>query len=135
MPLYDYKCTCGEKFSRLLPLDRYKEPQVCSCGQVAEKQLAAPRVLGDYAGYECPVTGRWIEGRAAHKENLARTGCRLLEPGETASAAKYRAQSDEQLLDAVANTAEQIVHEMPAVKREKLVAEIQSGVDVSITRL
>lgn len=36
----------------------------------------------EYQGYECPVTGNWIEGKHAHRENLKRTGCRLLEKGE-----------------------------------------------------
>jgi hypothetical protein len=39
-------------------------------------------VARDYEGYNCPVTGNWIEGRAAHRENLKRTGCRVFEPGE-----------------------------------------------------
>tara|TARA_R110000787_G_scaffold67557_2_gene151389 strand:- start:68 stop:391 length:324 start_codon:yes stop_codon:yes gene_type:complete len=44
--------------------------------------FATPMVTGDYAAYECPVTGSMIEGRRAHSENLKQTGCRLLEPGE-----------------------------------------------------
>lgn len=36
----------------------------------------------DYAGYSCPTTGKWIEGRKAHRENLKRQGCRLFEKGE-----------------------------------------------------
>lgn len=42
----------------------------------------APRVVGDFAAYECPVTGKMIEGRSAHAENLKATDCRILEPGE-----------------------------------------------------
>tara|TARA_R110000772_G_scaffold194124_1_gene304915 strand:+ start:1129 stop:1476 length:348 start_codon:yes stop_codon:yes gene_type:complete len=41
-----------------------------------------PRVVGDYEAYDCPVSGKIIEGRKAHEENLRATGCRLLEPGE-----------------------------------------------------
>lgn len=40
-------------------------------------------VSSDYEAYECPKTGRMIEGRAAHRENLKRTGCRVYEAGET----------------------------------------------------
>ena len=39
-------------------------------------------ISSDAAGYDCPVTGKWIDGRAAHRENLKRTGCRVFEPGE-----------------------------------------------------
>ena len=47
-----------------------------------QSTLTSPRIVSDYAPYECPVTGKIIEGRAAHEENLKRTNCRLLEPGE-----------------------------------------------------
>lgn len=40
------------------------------------------QILRDIDGYTCPVSGKWIEGRAAHRENLKRTGCRIFEPGE-----------------------------------------------------
>lgn len=40
------------------------------------------QIAGDYEGYTCPITGKWIEGRAAHRENLKRHGCRILERGE-----------------------------------------------------
>lgn len=40
------------------------------------------QIAKDYEGYNCPVTGKWIEGRVAHRENLKRQGCRLFETGE-----------------------------------------------------
>jgi hypothetical protein len=58
------------------------------------------------------VTGRPIEGRRAHQENLKRTGCRLLEKGESEQAAKYRAEEDRKIervvSDAVEKTAAQL---------------------------
>lgn len=47
-------------------------------------------IVGDYEAYECPVTGRMIQGRAAHRENLKQTGCRLLEEGESRDYGKRR---------------------------------------------
>jgi len=44
--------------------------------------IPTPMILGDYEPYECPVTGKMIEGRKAHSENLKKTGCRILERGE-----------------------------------------------------
>jgi|TARA_R110002020_G_scaffold80746_5_gene201184 hypothetical protein len=44
--------------------------------------LAAPYVAGDYKPYSCPITGRTIDGRREHEENLARHGCRVHEKGE-----------------------------------------------------
>ena len=53
----------------------------------------APRIVGDYAPYECPVSGKVIEGRKAHEENLKATGCRLLEPGEKEDNARTATRS------------------------------------------
>jgi hypothetical protein len=49
---------------------------------------AGPYLSSDYQAYDCPVTGRMIEGRSAHRENLKRQGCRLLEKGESRDASK-----------------------------------------------
>jgi hypothetical protein len=40
------------------------------------------QVRRDIPGYDCPVTGKWIEGRRAHEENLKQQGCRIVEKGE-----------------------------------------------------
>jgi hypothetical protein len=44
--------------------------------------LAAPHVAGDYKPYECPITGRTIDGRKEHRDNLEVHGCRVHEKGE-----------------------------------------------------
>ena len=44
--------------------------------------LAFPYVRGDLKPYVSPVTGKVIEGRAARREDLARTGCREVDPSE-----------------------------------------------------
>ncbi len=36
---------------------------------------AAPRVFGDFEGYQSPITGDWIEGRRARKYDLERHNC------------------------------------------------------------
>ncbi len=41
-----------------------------------------PYIASDLPGYRSPVTKKWIEGRAARREDLARTGCRPVEPDE-----------------------------------------------------
>ena len=95
MPVYSYKCPlCQKSFDRFLRLVDYDMPQTCDCGAQAVKQLCAPAVRGDYAGYSCPVTGQWIEGRRAHEENLRRHGCRVLEPGETEAARRNHAAAE-----------------------------------------
>lgn len=135
MPVYSYRCQCGSEFDKFLPLRAYREAQMCpDCGQVAEKQLTPVAVAGDLAGYACPVTGKWIEGRKAHQENLRATGCRVLEPGERRDAERYRKAADTALEEAIADTAARTVAAMPVAKREKLAAELASGASVSVER-
>ena len=135
MPVYSYRCQCGEVFDKFLPLKAYREAQVCpSCGLVAEKQLTAVAVLGDLPGYACPVTGKWVEGRRAHEQNLKETGCRVLEKGEREDAARFRKAADTALENAIADTAARAVAAMPVAKQEKLAAELASGASVSVER-
>lgn len=44
--------------------------------------LAMPYISGDYKPYECPVTGKVIDGRREHEENLRLHNCRIHEKGE-----------------------------------------------------
>ena len=40
MPVYEYKCECGNIFEKNVPLAEYKEPQPCpECGKLCEKQV------------------------------------------------------------------------------------------------
>ncbi len=57
-------------------------PRQRGASNAARSDMPMPRVIGDYAAYECPVTGKMIEGRRAHQENLNRHDCRILERGE-----------------------------------------------------
>jgi hypothetical protein len=53
-------------------------------GEVAQKMssLPMPYVRGDIKPYTSPITGKTIEGRAARREDLARSGCREVDPSE-----------------------------------------------------
>lgn len=88
--------------------DRSRPADCCQTGS-AEKVLDAPRVFGDYEAYDCPITGRRIEGKKQHEENLRKHGCRLLEPGESRDYMKNfekRKQEDlEKTIDKVVDQA------------------------------
>lgn len=62
--------------------------------------FAMPMISGDYKPYECPVTGKVIEGRRAHSENLKKTGCRLHEKGEFENVKKNGKKDAEARMDA-----------------------------------
>lgn len=99
-----------------------------------QRLLSAPMVRGDYPGYNCPITGKWIEGRRAHEENLKRHNCRIIEPGEKEAVDRRRKAADAQLEASIEQTVEKLVHEMPAEKRDKLAAELLNGVSAEVVR-
>ena len=111
MPLYDYRCPSGHVFEGYASMRDSDRDAACPrCGAVAGKVfLSAPRVVGDYAPYECPVTGKLISGKRAHLENLAKYGCHVLEPGEVEHEERRRVLADEavdaQVDEAVERTA------------------------------
>ena len=135
MPMYEFKCACGKAVDKFLRLAEYDNPQTCECGQTMVRQLSAPAVRGDFQPYNCPITGKLIDGRAAHRENLARHGCRVLESGETEQARRAAADADSKLDKMVEETAESFVSNLSSRKAEQLTAEIQGGITAEIARL
>lgn len=137
MPMYLYKCpTCARKREVLLKLAEL-DTAVVLCPQdnfPMNRQICAPAVVGDYAPYECPVTGKMIEGRKAHQENLARTGCRILEPGETDAHRRSLAQADVDLDNRVEATVDEFIAKLPGDKRDKLAAEMDGGLTTELAR-
>lgn len=66
-----------------------------------------PQISKDYEGYNCPITGKRVEGRKAHRENLEKHGCRLFETGEREDFIKNRERNlqidNEKLVDSLCN--------------------------------
>jgi hypothetical protein len=52
--------------------------------KIAERasSLPMPYIRGDIPAYVSPVTGKIVEGRAARRDDLARAGCREVDPSE-----------------------------------------------------
>lgn len=138
MPTYCYKCKtpgCEEEFDRYLPLARYDEEQGCpGCLQPAEKVLTPVRVIGDYAPYNCPITGQRIDGRKAHLENLKRHGCRIIEPGEKEDVDRKKARTEKELDKNVERSVEQFIDALPVEKKNRLMAEAEAGVTLKAER-
>lgn len=136
MPMYDYRCaTCGRKEERVLKIAELDQIQSCSnCGFAMNRLISAPYVRGDYAPYQCPVTGKLIEGRVAHENNLKLHNCRIYEPGETAAATRYRARAEEEFDKKIEATADELIYNLPGDKKDKLAAEMEAGVTVDIVR-
>lgn len=136
MPLYTFACrACGYRDRLFRKIDNRNDLTMCGvCNAEMERTLEAPRVVTDYAGYECPVTGKWIEGRRAHEENLKRQGCRILEPGESREAMRNQQAEEESALESIAETAAKTVASWDSAKQERLANELSAGVDVDFVR-
>lgn len=39
-------------------------------------QICAPTVISDLPAYRSPITGEWVDGRRARREDLAKHDCR-----------------------------------------------------------
>jgi len=107
MPLYDYRCSRGHTFDGFSTIAARHDLRLCTCGEPAELViLHAPRVWGEIPGYESPIDGRWIEGRRARAEDLARSGSRPWEGYEQESKEMHRRQKEnEDKLDQLVDTA------------------------------
>jgi hypothetical protein len=86
----------------------YKE-----AGPGAVARASGPYVVGDYAAYECPITGNIIDGKREHAKNLEKHGCRVHEKGEFEDVKKYGRQRHEEAIDrAVDQAAQDMAHEI-----------------------
>lgn len=135
MPVYEYICHSGHVSDKVHSVADCSREHFCNCcGRPAERRLSAPAIIGDYTGYQCPITGDWIEGRKAHNENLAKHECRVLETGEREGMIRHKAASEKALLDAAEDTACRAIMNMPQEKFEILAGELQHGGDADLIR-
>jgi len=104
MPIYVYRCpNCEQAFEVFRSIDAMQQHEDCErCGGSSYKVLTPPMISMDsYTSYSCPITGKQIEGRRAHIENLKQHGCRVYEAGETQEFVKRRAAEQEKATDAM----------------------------------
>jgi hypothetical protein len=136
VPVHDYKCaTCSRQREVFLKIADLNSTVYCRCGQPMNRKVAAPWVRGDYPAYESPVVpGKIIEGRRAHEEHLRETGCRLLEPGESANYKQSLKKADEELEQKLEATADEFITTLPTEKRDRLAAEMDAGLDAKVER-
>lgn len=137
MPTYDFQCDgCGHAARDIIrSLSEYGLPCACPvCDAPMRQLLSAPHVVMDYAGYTCPVTGNWIEGRAAHRENLKRQGCRVLEPGETEQTRRAHSQAEARLDRELDATVDQLLASRPAHEIEHLCNAVADGMTATVER-
>ena len=122
MPIYIWECRkCGRRDEGFRTVDERHDSEWCH-GARMSIVICAPAVQADLPGYVSPATGKWIEGRAARREDLKASGCRpwegLAEEKREASkrAHEIEAKADREL-DAAARRA---LAELPPAKRRIL---------------
>jgi hypothetical protein len=90
--------------------------------------------LYELPSYQSPITGQWIDGRVARREDLARSGCVEYDESMKTEQTKRHAQEDAALDKKVDEIVEKTIYEMPAAKREQLATELEHS-DVEVTRV
>ena len=100
--------------------------------EVVRKTLS--NIIPDCEGYESPVTGDYIQGNRARREDLKRHNCVEYDPTmkgvREAEVAKNEAKLEKKIDDHVDYTIKQL----PARKMELLEQEIRSGAEAQIVR-
>ncbi len=135
MPLYDFQCESGHKFERHVKLADFDTVQHCDCHAPAKRLISAPLFTVDHTGYDCPVTGKWVGSKAEHRDNLKKTGCRVLESGETEGATARRAAEEAEFDRRIEDTVEKEIEGYSSEKKEQLHNElVNGGLDISVER-
>lgn len=87
MPTYVYECQQHGRFERALRMKDHTSTAACPhCAATSPQVITRPMVIFDvapWAAFESPTTGKLITSRRESHEDLRRSGCRLLEPGES----------------------------------------------------
>ena len=135
--LYDYICySCKQVEEVSKKLRDFDRREFCkTCSKEMYRRITAAAVAKDYAAYNCPVTGKRIEGKREHQKNLDKHNCRLQEPGEVEEFQKNKIKKDEQFLESAADKAVEIFQNMPAKLRDRVAGELVQGAEAPLVRV
>lgn len=138
MPLHDYHCgQCGAIKERFVSLSQLDAVQSCeTCHTPMQKVFLKPATgfVSCEVHYTCPITDKPITSWKAHRENLAKHGCRVLEGGEKEHNMRRREAEERELERRIDATAEEFVEKLPGDRREQLGNEISAGVTAEFVR-
>lgn len=86
------------------------------------QEPVGPFVWGDLPAYESPASGLMIEGRAARREDLRRSGCREWEgiDSERKEAAKRKAYIDQKIDQSIDTAARKAYYSLSPEKQRLL---------------
>ena len=124
-------CSCPGRF---IKHDKSLGPTCSKCGTRATiAPIPASRFQQVDYNYECPITGKPIQSKAAHESNLALHGKHVFEKGEFADAERTRKELNEAFEDKVCESAAQLVHNLPQHLKDQLEQELLTS-DINLSR-
>lgn len=122
MPLYEWECSeCERRETGFRHVEARHDAPDCH-GRAMRLVICPTHVAPDLPGYESPATGRWIEGRAARRDDLARSGCRPYEgfDQESKEAARRQRAIEAKVDRKLEADARRAFHELSPRKRRAL---------------
>lgn len=71
MPLYEWKCGCGETADEFRRMAERNLPKTCACGKKMERVITSYKALGDLTPYYDENLESWVESRK-HRQKVMR---------------------------------------------------------------
>lgn len=138
MPIYDYACPSGHRFSRFLTVAQHQGQMTCEgCPEMAVQVLTAPVMVKARPDicYDSPIDGRPITSWHARQEDLKRNGCQEYDPEMKTDYQRRIAEGERSLDRSIEQTVEAQIEQMPGMQRQRLYNEItRQGADLDYTR-
>ena len=122
MPLYEYECrACNHRVTEFRQVDQRHDAPECH-GRAMAIVICAPSVVADLPGYQSPTTGKWIEGRAARREDLKASNARPWEgfAAEKAEADKRKREIESKSDAKLETQVRAAYHQLSPAKRRAL---------------
>ena len=121
-PLYEYECAeCERRTTEFRQVAERHDAPVCH-GRGMGLVICPSAVQADLPGYVSPTTGKWIEGRAARRDDLKRSNSRPWEGFDVErKESQRRLREAESRADAKLEAqVRKAYHELPPAKRRAL---------------
>ena len=122
MPFYSCFCAKCGKHEEIYRHISERDNTPMHCGAKMLRRVEAPAVQVDIGGYTSPVDGRWIEGKAARREDLKRNNCRPWEgmANEKREAQKRAAEAEKTYEKGVEAAVYNVYNNMSAEKQRAI---------------
>ena len=122
MPLYQWSCPkCGRREDGFRSVAERHDSPLCHGARMGIV-ISLAQVVADLPGYQSPTTGKWIEGRAARREDLKRSNARPYEGFAVEQREAQRRKAEREAKDdaKLEQKVREAFHQLPPAKRRAL---------------